>query len=125
MVPGEQSVYNKVKLATIKGAERDSRIFGGIDVDFVCDPYTYLVSGDIAIEPGTITNPTLVVSHPIYKIEGEGMCTLTVNGKTMVANVGQNITIDTDRPVSYTHPTLPPTPYLDTCVAPLQLTINT
>lgn len=97
----DQSVYYKVKRATIKGTEREARIFGGIDVDFVCDPYTYLVSGDIAIESGTIINPTLVVSHPVYKITGEGMCTLTVNGKTMTANVGQNVSIDTDRQVAY------------------------
>lgn len=41
------------------------------------------------------------LSHPVYKITGEGVCTLTVNGKTMVANVGQNLTIDTERKLSY------------------------
>lgn len=40
-------------------------------------------------------------SHPVYKILGEGVCTLTVNGKTMTANVGQNLTIDTDRQLAY------------------------
>lgn len=29
------------------------------------------------------------------------MCTLTVNGNTMTANVGQNLTIDTDRMIAY------------------------
>ena len=29
------------------------------------------------------------------------MCTLEVNGKSMTANVGQNLTIDTDRMVAY------------------------
>lgn len=29
------------------------------------------------------------------------MCTLTVNGKTLTANVGQNITIDTERMIAY------------------------
>lgn len=39
--------------------------------------------------------------HPTYKITAEGMCTLTVNGNTMTANVGQNLTIDTDRMIAY------------------------
>lgn len=40
-------------------------------------------------------------SHPLYKITGEGVCTLEVNGNRMTANVGQNLTIDTDRMVAY------------------------
>lgn len=39
--------------------------------------------------------------HPTYKIAAEGMCTLKINGKTMTANVGQNLTIDTDRMIAY------------------------
>ena len=49
--------------------------------------------------------------HEIYNVahvttkdgfkETEGMCTLTVNGNTMTANVGQNLTIDTDRMIAY------------------------
>ena len=41
------------------------------------------------------------VSHPEYLIIGEGNCTLTVNGKTMEANVGQNLTINTDLMLAY------------------------
>lgn len=40
-------------------------------------------------------------SHPVYKITGEGMCSIRVNGREMTANVGQNLTIDTERKVSY------------------------
>ena len=40
-------------------------------------------------------------SHPLYKITGEGVCTLEVNGNRMTANVGQNLTIDTDRMMAY------------------------
>lgn len=36
-----------------------------------------------------------------YMISGEGACVLTVNGKTMTADVRQNITIDTDRELAY------------------------
>ena len=35
------------------------------------------------------------------KITGTGACTLTVNGKTMQATVNQDLTINTDRMISY------------------------
>ena len=38
---------------------------------------------------------------PIYKITGEGECTLVVNDGKMVANIGQNLTIDTGRKLAY------------------------
>ena len=41
------------------------------------------------------------MSKPEYKITGEGLCALTVNGKTMKANVGQNLTINTELMLSY------------------------
>lgn len=41
------------------------------------------------------------VAHPIYKIAGEGTCSITVNGKVITVNVGQNMTIDTDRMLAY------------------------
>lgn len=40
-------------------------------------------------------------AHPVYKIVGEGLCTLNVNGKEMTANVAQNLVIDTERMMSY------------------------
>ena len=40
-------------------------------------------------------------AHPMYKITGEGVCTLSVNGQEMRANIGQNLTIDTERMIAY------------------------
>lgn len=39
--------------------------------------------------------------YPVYKITGEGNCTLTINGHPVTANVAQNLTIDTDKMVAY------------------------
>ena len=40
--------------------------------------------------------------HPLsYIISGEGRCTITVNGKNMTANIGQNLTIDTELMIAY------------------------
>ena len=41
------------------------------------------------------------ISHPDYIITGEGVCVLTVNGKSMRANTGQNLTINTDLMIAY------------------------
>ena len=41
------------------------------------------------------------ISHPIYKIYGEGQCELNVNGNVISANVGQNLIIDTERKLAY------------------------
>ena len=38
---------------------------------------------------------------PVYKITGNGGCTLTVNGKAMKATVGQNLTINTELMIAY------------------------
>lgn len=41
------------------------------------------------------------ICHPVYKITGNGNCTLTVNGRTMKATVGQNLTVDTEKMLAY------------------------
>lgn len=40
-------------------------------------------------------------SHPIFKISGEGVCKITVNGKEVSANVGQNLLINTNLMQTY------------------------
>ena len=65
------------------------------------DPYTYLESGNGLYTAAQITENIYELAKPDYLIEGEGVCTLTVNGNEMTANVGQNLTIDTYREVSY------------------------
>ena len=92
--------YYKVKYTKADECERQLRKFGTFKATFVCAPYMYLESGDIEMPIGTLINE-YAVAHPIYHISGEGRCTLTVNKNTMICNVGQNLTIDTDRMVSY------------------------
>ena len=40
-------------------------------------------------------------SHPKYEVEGNGDCTLTVNGKNMKMVVNGQITIDTELMIAY------------------------
>lgn len=96
----DEEYYYLVKNVVVSSTDREAKTIGKFDVTFLCSGYQYLAYGDIEIEQGKIYNPHNV-SHPTYKILGEGVCVLTVNGKTMTANIGQNLTIDTERMISY------------------------
>ncbi|MCI7301832.1 MAG: hypothetical protein SOR93_03485 [Clostridiales Family XIII bacterium] len=93
--------YYRVKNVSLSENERTSLEIGKFTATFVCDPYMYLKSGmrERAIEEVTY-NP-YDLSCPIYMIEGEGICAIDVNGKTLAINVGQNAVIDTDLMIAY------------------------
>ena len=97
----DADVYYKVLYCKITDTERTSRRIGSFTAEFTCDPYTYYKSGkeEIEIQP-TLYNPGSTC-EPTYRITGEGLCTLTVNGYEFTANVGQEIIIDTNRMISY------------------------
>lgn len=97
----DSSVFWKVKKVYLSDNRRNSNRIGRFSVNFVLDPYTYLESGNGLYTAAQITENIYELSKPDYLIEGEGVCTLTVNGNEMTANVGQNLTIDTYREVSY------------------------
>ena len=70
-------------------------------VTFTLDPFFYAESGLSEIHSWQTIMNNFDLSQPVYRITGEGMCTLTVNGKTMKANVGQNLIIDTSLRLAY------------------------
>lgn len=96
----DRDYFYKVLYCRIADSERTSRKIGKFTAEFTCDPYTYMMSGLQELPPGVIFNYG-ETSKPIYKITGNGDCTLTVNGKTVKATVGQNITIDTELMIAY------------------------
>lgn len=91
----------KVLYITFKNEKRKMRKIGAFTAEFICDPYSYFKTGQETMESESARVNPGDVCHPIYKITGEGMCTLTVNGKSMTANVGQNLTIDTELMLAY------------------------
>lgn len=95
------SAFYRVLYTKISAAERTSKRIGTFTADFICDPYTYMVAGLRRITRYAEIYNDYSVSHPDYIITGEGVCTLTVNGKTMTADVGQNLTINTDLMLAY------------------------
>ena len=96
----QNEYFYKVKRVEIETDEREIEHAGNFEVLFICDPYTYLDSGLIPVSSNVLENE-YELSHPEYIILGEGVCTLSVNGKSMTANVGQNIRIDTDKMIAY------------------------
>ena len=65
------------------------------------DGLKYLINGMNEYDISEINKNPYLMSKPIYKIKGEGICTISVNGKTVKANVGQNLTIDTELMIAY------------------------
>ena len=66
------------------------------DIDYECP----LCGKQVMPASDVVDNP-YEIAYPIYKITGEGECTLVVNDGKMVANIGQNLTIDTGRKLAY------------------------
>lgn len=94
-------VFYKVNKVTIETPERILRRCGKLNVTFTCDPYTYYTNGkEEVILGGKIYNFDLI-SRPIYRIVGEGLLTLNINGKSIKANVGQELIINTDKGLCY------------------------
>lgn len=91
----------KVRDVELKEFVRETKKIGKFDVTFTCDPYEYLKDGLREQDVEKVRYNPYDTAHPTYLITGNGTCTLTVNGKTMKATVGQNLTIDTDRMLAY------------------------
>ena len=98
-----EDCFFEVKSAYINEESRLYGVFGNITITFTCKPFLYFESGIVETslpENGILYNAHSE-AHPLYKITGEGMCQVSVNGKTMTANIGQNLTIDTELMIAY------------------------
>lgn len=93
--------FYKVYSAEIVDSERVMKRIGRFGAKFTCDPFMYLKNGKREYDMSDVLYNPYDVSHPVYKITGEGVCKLSVNGQEMRANVGQNLIIDTERMIAY------------------------
>lgn len=103
LILGDDSeFFYRISKVTLSSNERLSRRTGKFTASFITkDGLSYLKRGNQAIDYSKISKNPGIFSQPIYIITGEGACTLTVNGKSVTANVAQNLTIDTERMISY------------------------
>lgn len=93
----DPDMYYKVKYCKLQVIERTRKKKGSFEVTFVCSPFIYYKSGDNEIiNPNVLYNPSYLISKPVYKIEGEGIISLIVNGKEAKFNIGQELLIDTE-----------------------------
>lgn len=97
----DTSFFYKVLSSKISDSERTSLRIGTFTAEFLCDPYMYIANGQREMSITDASYNPYALSKPLYVILGEGMCTLTVNGNTMIANVGQNLTVNTDLMLAY------------------------
>lgn len=95
------SFYYKCKKVVLGTNEREFRHTAAFAATFTLAPYEYLTDGKERYPYQVCAFNRYELCKPIYFITGEGMCTLTVNGNEMTANVGQNLTIDTDLQLAY------------------------
>lgn len=93
--------YYKVNTVKIDTPERLIRKAGKFTVTFTCQPYEYLVEGLEEIELNKYLFNYYEVSQPIYLITGEGKLKLNVNGIEVSADIGQNLTINTELGLCY------------------------
>lgn len=93
--------FYEVQFIECGDMERQYKQHGRFNVVFYCLPYEFTYSGLSYITPGASLHNPYDECMPIYKIAGEGICVLTVNGKSFEMNVGQNVTIDTALMLAY------------------------
>lgn len=98
----DNTVFYKIKKVSIGELDRGtSYTIGTFDVEFTLDPYAYLRSGSYPLALDRVKDNKYDLCKPIYILNGEGNCDLTVNGKVMKCNVSDNLYIDTDLMLAY------------------------
>ncbi|HIY17906.1 MAG TPA: hypothetical protein IAA44_00700 [Candidatus Blautia avistercoris] len=96
-----ENYFYKVKKVEVGEPSHDTDYNCTFDFTFTCEPGVYISGGEREMEKAEVLYNPYSLCEPIYYITGEGYCILIVNGKTMNANVGQNLTIDTERMLAY------------------------
>ena len=81
--------------------EREIRKYGRFSVTFHCFPYVFMEHGQQEAAISTVKQNPYNIAMPVYTITGNGDCTIAVNGKSLIATVGQTLTIDTRRQIAY------------------------
>lgn len=97
----DQQFFYRVKKVTFDEGTREVKDIGEFTVNFLCEGYQYFKQGAYDYDIEEVLFNAYDLCKPVYRITGEGMCTLSVNGNNMVANVGQNLTIDSDLMIAY------------------------
>ena len=94
--------FYKISKVVLEANQRVSRRIGKFVAKFITkDGLSYMTSGKQQVDHAEVNFNPGIISKPIYIISGEGLCVLTVNGKSMKVNVSDNIVINTELMISY------------------------
>lgn len=98
----DPEVFYRIRRVDLGEMERTSARIGNFTAVFVTDDgLAYAQEGTKEYLPEEVKKNIYGLSHPVYKITGEGNCVLKVNGNKMSANVHKNMIIDTERILAY------------------------
>ena len=95
------SYFYAINKIEIDSPERVIKRIGRFNLKISCKPFMNLESGLEEISIVTNIYNDYEEARPTYKILGEGVLTLTVNGISVTANVGQNLIINTEKGLCY------------------------
>lgn len=94
--------FYKISKVVLEANQRVSKRIGKFVAKFITkDGLSYMTSGKQQVDYAEVNFNPGIISKPVYIIAGEGLCVLTVNGKTMQVNVSDNIVINTEQMISY------------------------
>lgn len=102
-ISNDSTIYYKVVMVSVTELNHITPTYATTQATFTILPFEYLTAGRRVIRikaSETLHNP-YDVSYPVYTITGDAQTTLTVNGHTFKANVGQSLIIDTYRQLAY------------------------
>lgn len=92
-----------VKRVEIGENERLANRIGSFFIDFICEPFQYLISGESEYSISQVLNNPYSECHPIYIVSGTStIYKLTVNGNIVEINVVGKTYIDTEKMITYT-----------------------
>lgn len=93
--------YYKIQHIDLGTVAQYTEEAGDFEISIICKPGAYRNDGSLEYAADEVLQNPYSECHPEYRITGEGICELIVNGKMMRANVGQNLVINTDLMLAY------------------------
>ena len=97
----DTNIFYQISNVTVSELHKQGNYIYDFTVIFTTkDGLSYLHSGKKEYEITELFNPG-IFSKPIWKITGEGVCTIAVNGNTVIAHVLGDIIIDSEKMIAY------------------------
>lgn len=92
----DKDYFYKFKTVEINEDERIIKRIGKFTLKFVCDPYSYLEEGLDEFELPEYLENDYCISKPVFKVEGNGICTFIINGNITQFKVDEYLYIDSN-----------------------------